>query len=74
MNSTNLLERLNKEVKQRADVVGILSNRGSIIRLTGAALLEHDDKWQSQHRTIQTDPMAELMVQPTGANPPRSSP
>ena len=60
IHSTNPIERLNKEVKRRADVVGIFPNEGSIIRLIGAVLLEANDEWQTQHRYMQTEAMAEL--------------
>ena len=60
IHSTNPLERLNREVKRRADVVGIFPNEGAIVRLIGAVLLEANDEWQLQHRYMQTEAMAEL--------------
>jgi len=57
IHSTNPIERLNKEVKRRADVVGIFPNEGAIIRLIGAVLLEANDEWQLQHRYMQTEAM-----------------
>jgi putative transposase len=56
----NPLERLNKEVKRRADVVGIFPNEDSIVRLIGAVLLEANDEWQLQHRYMQVEAMADL--------------
>jgi putative transposase len=60
LHSTNPLERLNKEIKRRADVVGIFPNEDSITRLIGAVLLEANDDWQLQHRYMQIEGMAEL--------------
>ena len=71
IHSTNPIERLNKEVKRRADVVGIFPNEGSIIRLIGAVLLEANDEWQTQHRYMQTEAMAELMLPLIDAVPTR---
>ncbi len=60
LHSTNPLERLNKEVKRRADVVGIFPGEAAIVRLIGAVLLEANDEWQLQHRYMQVEAMAEL--------------
>jgi putative transposase len=57
---SNPIERLNKEVKRRADVAGIFPNEASIIRLVGAVLLEQNDEWAMQHRYMQVEDMAEL--------------
>ena len=60
LHSTNTLERLNKEVKRRADVVSIFPNEASIIRLVGAVLMEQNDDWSLQHRYLSLEPMTEL--------------
>jgi putative transposase len=67
LHSTNPLERLNKEVKRRADVVGIFPGEASIVRLIGAVLLEANDEWQLQHRYMQVEAMAELAAGPEPA-------
>lgn len=52
IHSTNPLERLNKEVKRWANVVGIFPNEASIRRLIGAVLMEQNEEWQLQHRYL----------------------
>ena len=67
LHSTNPLERLNKEVKRRADVVGIFPNEASITRLVGAILLEQNDEWQLQHRYMTQETMNGLGDEPIAA-------
>ena len=73
LHSTNPLERLNKEVKRRADVVGIFPNEASITRLIGAVLLEQNDEWLLQCRYMQIEGMAELTPPMINSDPAKLS-
>jgi Transposase, Mutator family len=74
LHSTNPLERLNKEVKRRADVVGIFPNEASIARLIGAVLLEQNDEWLLHCRYMQIEGMAELTPSLIDADPAKLPP
>jgi len=63
--STNVLERLNKEIRRRFNVVSVFPDRASVIRLGGAILMEQNDEWDcSERRYLSLDSLAELYGQP----------
>jgi putative transposase len=64
IHSTNVLERLNGEIKRRADVVGIFPNEASIRRLVGALLMEQNDEYAIQKRYMSLESLATMSENP----------
>lgn len=74
IHSTNPLERLNGEIKRRADVVGIFPNDDAVVRLIGALLLEQNDEWATQRARYMTlETIAPLSDTPNVSLPERAA-
>ena len=60
IHSTNPLERLNKEIKRRTNVVGIFPNEAAVTRLVGALMLEQNDEWAITRRYMTLETVAAI--------------
>jgi putative transposase len=74
--STNPLERLNREVKRRTDVVGIFPNPDALLRLSACVLIEAHDEWQDSDRRYLSEGSMALLnpPAPTALEPRRDNP
>jgi putative transposase len=65
LRSTNPLERVNREIGRRTDVVGVFPNDAALLRLAGSLLIEQNDEWLVSRCYLSEASMAEL----TATNP-----
>lgn len=68
IHSTNLLERLNKEVKRRTNVVGVFPDQPAVIRLVGTLLMEIDDDWRATQRRYFSLESMQLLIDPDNSH------
>jgi len=64
LHSTNPLERQNREIRRRTDVVGIFPNEASVLRLVTMLLVEQNDQWAVGRRYFSKESMALLRPAP----------
>lgn len=60
ISNTNVLERLNREIRRRTDVVGIFPNHEAVVRLAGSLLQEIHEDWMVGNRYMSKESMVKL--------------
>jgi transposase-like protein len=68
LRTTNGIERLNQEIRRRERVIRIFPNEASAIRLIGALLIEHDEKWSTGRKYFEMDVYYSSVIQKDESN------
>src|SRR4051794_19307264 len=63
LRSTNPLERVNREIGRRTDVVGIFPNDAALIRLAGSLLVEQNDEWLISRRYLAQESLSSVLAE-----------
>jgi len=62
LRSTNRLERVNREIGRRTDVVGIFPNDKALIRLAASVIIEQNDEWLVGHRYLSAHSLEAILT------------